>query len=122
MQERAAIQKSGDELFEKMQAVMGNAPVGIAFTRLSHFELVSAHFGTMFGYQPGEVIGKPTHLICISEEQHRALGVRVAAAFAAGQMFDEELELRRADGSHFWARRQGAPVRAGQIAAGTIWI
>jgi diguanylate cyclase (GGDEF)-like protein/PAS domain S-box-containing protein len=122
MKERAAIQKSGDELFEKMRAVMGNAPVGIAFTRLSHFELVSAQFGRMFGYEGEEMVGRPTQVICLSEGEHRSLGVRVAAAFSAGQMFDEEMELVRADGTHFWARRQGAPVRTGEISSGTIWI
>jgi len=35
---------------------------------------------------------------------------------------DEEVELVRADGSRFWGHRQGAPVRAGHISAGTIWI
>ena len=42
MRERAAIQKSGDELFLKMQAVMSNAAVGIAFTRLSHWSEATA--------------------------------------------------------------------------------
>lgn len=122
MRERAAVQKSGDELFLKMHAVMGNAPVGIAFTRLSHFELVSARFGEMFGHSCEGIVGKPTHLICLSVDEHRALGLRVASAFAAGRMFDEEIELVKSDGSRFWARRQGAPVRAGDISAGTIWI
>ncbi len=122
MRQRAASQKSSAELFAKMQAVMGNAPVGIAFTRLSHFELVSAQFNRMFGHDGDRLVGQPTHVICTSEEEHKALGVRVAAAFAAGQMFDEEVELVRSDGSRFWGRRQGAPVRAGDLAAGTIWI
>ena len=37
-------------------------------------------------------------------------------------MCDEERELVRADSSRFWARLQGAPVRAGDSDAGTIWI
>jgi diguanylate cyclase (GGDEF)-like protein/PAS domain S-box-containing protein len=122
MRQRAASQKSSAELFAKMQAVLGNAPVGIAFTRLSHFELVSAQFNRMFGHQEDQLVGQPTHLICTSEEEHQALGVRVAVAFAAARMFDEEIELVRADGSRFWGRRQGAPVRTGDISAGTIWI
>ncbi len=35
---------------------------------------------------------------------------------------DQERELVRADSSRFWARLQGAPVRAGDASAGTIWI
>jgi len=63
-----------------------------------------------------------THVICTSEEEHRTMGQRIAAAFGAQKMFDEEIELMRADGTHFWGRRQGAPVVAGDPSAGTIWI
>ncbi len=122
MRQRASNQKAGDELLAKMRAVMGNAPVGIAFTRLSHFELVSVQFNRIFGYESDQLVGQPTHIICTSQEDHRAMGERIAAAFADGRMFDEELELVRADGSRFWSRRQGAPVSAGDLAAGAIWI
>lgn len=122
MRQRAASQQASLEALAKMQAVLGNAPVGIAFTQLGRFELLSAEFNRMFGYRESELVGRPTQLICLSEEQHQALGQRVAAAFEAGQPFDEEIELVRRDGSRFWARRHGSPVRSGDIAAGTIWI
>lgn len=122
MRQRAASQLSSVELVAKMQAVLGNAPAGIAFTRLGRFELLSTEFNHLFGYEDGELVGQPTQLICLSDEQHQALGQRVAEAFEAGRSFDEEIELVRKDGSHFWARRHGSPVRAGDIAAGTIWI
>lgn len=122
MRQRAASQHASLEALAKMQAVLGNAPVGIAFTQLGRFELLSAEFNRMFGYREGDLVGQSTQLICLSEEQHQALGRRVAAAFEAGQAFDEEIELVRRDGSRFWARRHGSPVRSGDIAAGTIWI
>jgi diguanylate cyclase (GGDEF)-like protein/PAS domain S-box-containing protein len=122
MRQRAASQQASLEALAKMQAVLGNAPVGIAFTQLGRFELLSAEFNRMFGYRESELVGRPTQLICLSEEQHQALGQRVAAAFEAGQAFDEEIELVRRDGSRFWARRHGSPVRSGDMAAGTIWI
>ena len=122
MRELAAVQKSGDELFLKMRAVMGNAPVGIAFTRLNHFELVSAQFGEMFGHSCDGIVGKPTDLICISQDAHRAIGLRVAEAFEAGRLFDEEIELVRSNGSRFWVRQQGSPVRGSDTGAGRIWI
>lgn len=122
MRQRAVSQQASREAFARMQAVLDNAPVGIAFTQLGRFELLSAEFKRMFGYRKGELVGRPTQLICVSEEQHQALGKRVAAAFEAGQDFDEEIELVRRDGSRFWARRHGSPVRSGDVAAGTIWI
>ncbi|MBN9205294.1 diguanylate cyclase domain-containing protein [Methylibium petroleiphilum] len=122
MRQRAASQTANDELLAKMQAVLGNAPAGIAFTRLGRFELLSAEFNRLFGYGEGELASQPTRLICLSDEQHVLLGQRVAEAFEAGRSFDEEIELVRKDGTRFWARRHGSPVRAGDISAGTIWV
>ena len=114
--------RAGEELFAKMTAVLDNAPVGIVFTRLSRFELVSVEFSRLLGYEIDQLVGQPTRMICTSDVEYTAWGSRIAAAFDAGLAFDEELELARADGSRLWVRRQGAPVRAGDISAGTIWI
>ena len=122
MKERAATARSANELFEKMHAVMATAPVGIAFTQRGRFELASAQFGRMFGYDSERVQGLATHVLCPSMELHQSFMAEVAATFAGGGVCDAERELVRADGSRFWARLQGAPVRANDLAAGTIWI
>jgi diguanylate cyclase len=122
MQQQAAMRRDGDQLLVKMRAVMANAPVGIAFTRLGRFELVSDKFARLFGYDSGQVQGMQTHVICPSDDVHRSFIEMAAETFATGGTCDEERELVRADSSRFWARLQGAPVRAGDASAGTIWI
>ncbi len=122
MQRQAAMRGESDELLVKMRAVMATAPVGIAFTRLGRFELVSDEFGRLFGYDSAQVQGMQTHAICPSDELHRAFLCMAGEAFAAGGTCDAERELVRADSSRFWARLQGAPVSAGDANAGTIWI
>lgn len=121
IQQRAASQQSNDEMLARMQAVMNHAPVGITFTRNRTFEVVSQHFSRLFGYEGQSLVGESPRLIYASDEVYQALGARVAAAFGAGQPFSEEIEFVRRDGSHFWGHIQGAPVRAGYPAAGTIW-
>ena len=111
-----------DELLVKMRAVMATAPVGIAFTLLGRFELVSDQFARLFGYDSVRVQGMESHAICPSDEVHRAFMKLAAETFATGGTCDEERELVRADSSRFWARLQGAPVQAGNSRAGTIWI
>ena len=120
--QKAAMRKSSDELLVKMRAVMANAPVGIAFTRLGRFELVSDQFARLFGYDSTQVQGLQTHVICPSDEVHRSFIRMATETFAAGGTCDTERELVRADSSRFWVRLQGAPVRAGDSDAGTIWI
>jgi diguanylate cyclase len=122
LRQQAEMRKSGDELLVQMRAVMANAPVGIAFTRLGRFELVSDEFARLFGYDSGQVQGMQTHVICPSGEAHRSFIRMATETFAAGGTCDAERELVRADSSRFWARLQGAPVRAGDADAGTIWI
>jgi len=122
MKERAAARKSRDELFAKMHAVMATAPVGIAFTRRERFELVSARFADLFGYEVERAPGMPTHVLCPSMESHANFRAESAAAFAAGGMIDTEKELVRADGTRFWARLQGAPVHPHDLDDGTIWL
>jgi len=96
--------------------------VGIAFTRMGRFELVSDEFARMFGYDSARVHGMQSHVICPSDEAHREFTRMATESFAAGGACDVERELVRADSSRFWARLQGAPVRAGDADAGTIWI
>ena len=122
MQQQAAVRREGDELLVKMRAVMAHAPVGIAFTRLGRFEVVSDQFARLFGYDSAQVQGLQTHVICPSDEAHRSFIEMATETFATGGTCDEERELVRADSSRFWARLQGAPVCAGDSRAGTIWI
>jgi len=122
LKQQAAMRREGDELLVKMRAVMANAPVGIAFTRLGRFELVSDQFARLFGYDSAQVQGLHTHVICPSDDAHLSFIEMATETFAAGGTCDEERELVRADSSRFWARLQGAPVRAGDASAGTIWI
>lgn len=122
MQQQAAMRLEGDELLVKMRAVMANAPVGIAFTRLGRFALVSDQFGRLFGYDSARVPGMEARVMFPSDEAHHAFMQLAAETFAAGGTCDQERELVRADSSRFWARLQGAPVHAGDTRAGTIWI
>ncbi|MBW8757164.1 MAG: diguanylate cyclase [Burkholderiales bacterium] len=122
LRQKADWHKASDELLGKMRAVMGTAPVGIAFTRMGRFELVSDEFARLFGYDSAGVHGMQSHVICPSDEAHGEFMRMAIEAFAAGGTCDAERELVRADSSRFWARLQGAPVSAGDASAGTIWI
>ena len=122
LRQKAEARRSSDELLVKMRAVMATAPVGIAFTRHGRFELVSDEFARLFGYDGAQVQGMETHVICPSDEVHRSFLKLAGETFASGGTCDEERELVRADSSRFWARLQGATVRAGDSHAGTIWI
>jgi diguanylate cyclase (GGDEF)-like protein/PAS domain S-box-containing protein len=122
MRQRAAMRRSTDELVDKMRAVLAKSPVGIAFVRNGHFELVSTECERLFGYAPGSMTGRSTGLIAPDEESYQRFLSQIAAVYAGGGQVDQEEEVRRADGSSLWVRLQGAPLRLDDIEAGTIWI
>ena len=121
LQARAQADAAGRELLDRLQAVMQHAPVGIAFTRDRKFEAVSAHFHHLLGYPEGALTGQAPRMIYASDEFYDGLGVRVGAAFGANHSFDEEIEFLHRDGSRFWGRLQGRPVRWTDAGAGAIW-
>ena len=122
LQVQAASDADGRVLVDRLQAVMERAPVGIAFTRNRTLEAVSTHFEQLLGYAPGALNGQPTSLIYTSEESYQALRERYAVAFGAGQPYQDEIEILRRDGTRFWGRQQGQPVRWGDLPSGAIWI
>ena len=122
LQAQATSDAEGRVLVDRLQAVMERAPIGIAFTRNRVLEAVSTQFEQLLGYAPGALNGQPTSLIYTSEESYQALRERYAVAFGAGQAYQDEIEILRRDGTRFWGRQQGQPVRWGDLPSGAIWI
>jgi diguanylate cyclase (GGDEF)-like protein/PAS domain S-box-containing protein len=119
--ERANLEALNAQVLQRLGSVMRAAPVGICFTRQKTFELVSAEFCRLFGYPEQAFVGHPARMIYRSDADYAAVGTQVGKAFGAGQMYVGECQLKRIDGSLFWAQLRGAPVDAGDPLAGTIW-
>ena len=119
--ERAQLEAFNTQVLRKLGSVMSAAPIGIAFTRDKRFELVSAEFCRLFGRTEPELLGQPARMIYADDADHDRLAPRVGEAFAAGQAYAGEWQMRRADGTTFWASLRGNPVEPGDYAAGTIW-
>ena len=114
--------QAAQDMLARLEAVLNHAHAGVAFTRLSHFELVSRHFCDTLGVEPAQVIGKPTRVIYPSDEAYQALAEKARPAFMANGRYEGELELMRRNGEVFWASMRGRAVVPGNLAAGTIWI
>jgi len=120
--ERAQLEAFNGQVLQRLESVMATAPVGIAFTRERRFELVSGEMCRLLGREEHELLGQPGSVIYASNEEYESLGPRVAAAFAAGEAFDGELQFRRGAHGQFPGRLRGMPVDRGGITGGTIWI
>lgn len=119
--ERAQLEAFNAQVLRQLGSVMSAAPVGIAFTRNERFELVSDEFCRLSGRREDELLGQPTSLVFVSNEDHRALQTQVQAVFQRGEPYDGEWQMLRADATRFWANLRCRPVDPQDTSAGAIW-
>jgi PAS domain S-box-containing protein len=105
------------------EAILGNASVGIAFTRQRRFELANTHFEAMMGWPPGGLVGQPGRVVWGSDAIYEALGHEIGPALARGEAVDIERLAQRRDGSNFLMRMRAKAIDPDDPAhSGTIWI
>lgn len=95
----------------EMEAVMSNASVGILFTKDRRLTRYNRRFAEMFGFRADEGLGMPARVLYPSREAYDSLGP-----------FQAELEMRRQDGSIFWAQLIGYVLNPADTKQGTVWI
>ena len=104
------------------EAVLANAWIGIAFTRDRRFFLCNPKFAEMLGWRPGELIGQPGEVVYPSQESYEALGRIAVPVLSAGKQLDLDWEVRRKDGSTFFARMIAKAINPEDPRQGTVWI
>ena len=107
----------------RLKALLARAPTAMAFVAGERFEIVSDEFNHLFGFgDDADLAGQLTRVVHTNDRAHSGLHERAAAAFAAGQPVDEEVEYVKRDGHRFWGRLQASPVSWETPAAEVLWI
>jgi len=119
--ERTQLERVKRDVLQRLQSVMGAAPIGIAFSRARRFELVSAQWCRLLGCADGALLGELACTIFASNEDYARLGPLVRESFARGHAYEGDWALLRGDGSRFWGRLRAQPVSPTDAVAGTIW-
>ena len=128
--ERAQLELRNAEVLGQLRSVMSAAPAGIAIVRDGHFELVGAALRRLLGcpIEPSTeplddpLLGRPVQRIFQSSVDHPMFAALELQAFAQRRAYMGEWQLRRRDGSCFWARLHSKPVDAEDPSRGTVWI
>ncbi len=89
---------------EEQQAIFEAASSGIVLVRNRVIIRCNRQTEVMFGYEPGELIGKSTRPWYESEAAFLEMGQAIAQSVAKGEPFLRELLMYRKDGSAFWSR------------------
>jgi PAS domain S-box-containing protein len=121
--ERADIQRDLRETAFRLQAILSSAPAGIATVDPGRrITSANARMAQMFQRREDELVGASTRLLCNSDEAWNALANRLTPRLDGGDTVCEDVPMRRADETIFWARIIGQRVSMDDAALGICWI
>ena len=106
----------------EQELILDNATVGISFIRQRVYQRCNPRLEEMFGYGPGELIGQPSSLLFLNDEEYADVGRRVYGELRAGRAFADERRLKRKDGSTLWCKVVGRAIDTAHPEEGAIWI
>ncbi|HEY5763467.1 MAG TPA: diguanylate cyclase, partial [Rhodocyclaceae bacterium] len=122
--ERRTREESLRAALDEQQSIFHNAAVGILLVRNRVVQRCNRRLESIFGYEPGGLNGRSTAVLFASHADFEVIGRDAYAALEQDEIYADEWQVKRADGSLFWVRATGHAVtdveEAGGI--GVIWI
>lgn len=119
--ERKAQEERLRVLVRENQAILNNARVGIVHLRRRVIVSANLRFERLYGYEPGELLGRPTRELFADPGDWEAFGERAYPAMTAEGEFSAEIEFRRKDGSTFWGAVTGTALNPEDPTEESIW-
>jgi PAS domain S-box-containing protein len=104
------------------EAIMRNAPVGIVLTGDRCILRYDRKFAEMYGFEGDQGDGRARACAVPLRRGVRRARRGGRAAASPGQPFQDELFMRRQDGSDFWANVIGYVQNLDDTSEATIWI
>lgn len=107
---------------EEQQALFDAMMSGVVFVRDRMIVRCNPALERIFGYAPGELIGKRTRIWYPDEASFLSAGKRILAAQRSGGHFVEDLEMVRKDGSRFWVRTRARTIDPDDPGKGIVGV
>ena len=111
-----------EALLTEQSAILDNVMFGVMFVRHRRIVSVNRRCEDLFGYGPGDMMGKSTAIVFTNPYDFEEAGERQYPALAAGGDFSEERQYQRRDGSLFWALVSGCALDPQRANEGSIWV
>ncbi len=106
----------------EQQTILANATVGITLVRERKMVWANERMAELTGYSVAEMRGMSTALLYADQAAYEAIGEEAYAVLDQGGSFATERQLRRRDGSAYWAHIQGRLVDFEDASAGSTWV
>jgi PAS domain S-box-containing protein len=111
-----------NQTLREFEAMMQNAPVAIVLTRDRRILRYNPKFAEMYGFKDEAAVGLPARILYRSDEEYESLGHTAGPLLSQGIPFQQELFMRRQDGSDIWVNTIAYVQNRDDPRAGTIWI
>jgi PAS domain S-box-containing protein len=114
-------EKSLTAALAEQELIFNTAAVGIAFVSQRKIMRCNLRLAEMYGYAAEKLQGQSTRIWFPSDDAFSRFGTEAYARLAAAENYSVESQLRRKDGTVFWAQIDGRAIDAADPYAGTIF-
>ena len=105
-----------------LQLAFDLAPVGMCVSRDRVVEICNEAFARMFGYEVGELLGKPLAPLYPSLDEFAHVGNLGLPVMRDTGVYSDERIMRRKDGSLFWCHVAGRALDRSNPFACAVWM
>ena len=106
----------------ELQAILENATVGILFSRNRLLVQANPRCAQMFGYAPGELVGRSTALLHPSDDAFERFTADAFPVIERGGTYEAEVPHLRRDGTPIVCHVSGRAIDPADLPQGLIWI
>lgn len=107
----------------QLDAILDNAPVGVLLVDGDRvIRRVNKAVTATFQHRMEDIVGSSARVIYTDDRIFEDVGRRAYPRMLSGGQFDEEVAMRRADGTDIRCRLIGRSVKAGDPARGFVWV
>lgn len=107
---------------DQVEAIFEAATSGIVLSQDRTIVLCNRNLDEIFGYPPGGMLGQKTRIWYPDESTWESVGAGIAASALRGEMYSQELQLVRRDGSLFWGRMKLQATDQSDISKGIVGV
>jgi len=104
------------------QAILENASVGILLMRDRRVLHCNPKASEIFGWPHGELVGQPGSVFYLTQEDYSQIGRIASPILSRGGLLDQEMKMRRKDGSVVYCHMRAKAIDPEHTSEGTIWI
>ncbi len=106
----------------KQRIILDTTPAAVFYVKNQKVQWVNPAFGRILGYTDAESVGLETASLYANRDQYDCVGRAGYEQLFKGESYSTEVEMKRKDGSLFWASIVGRSVDPQNQFDGSIWI